>query len=141
PEGDGKGAEDYSLRYNYSPCFVTVGDHFIASSTLELCHELVDLLQKEGKSWSLTRQVQLDDTCARHASCEAKVKEVVQQLAEVKDADERGKLIDELQKVEAERRTCAKQLDELVRRKEQQTVRDVKGSPAAARSQVYAAGG
>jgi hypothetical protein len=37
------------LRYNFSPCFVRVGNQFIASSTLELCHELIDLLEKEAK--------------------------------------------------------------------------------------------
>jgi hypothetical protein len=36
-------------RFNFSPCFVTVGRHFVASSTAELCHELIDLLEKEAK--------------------------------------------------------------------------------------------
>ncbi|HEY7426904.1 MAG TPA: hypothetical protein VH682_21895 [Gemmataceae bacterium] len=36
------------LRFNFSPCFTRVGDQFIACSTIELCRELVDLLQKEG---------------------------------------------------------------------------------------------
>jgi hypothetical protein len=35
------------LRFNFSPCFTRVGDQFVASSTTELCRELVDLLQKE----------------------------------------------------------------------------------------------
>jgi hypothetical protein len=37
------------VRFNFSPCFVTVGNQFIASSTIELCHELIDLLEKETK--------------------------------------------------------------------------------------------
>jgi hypothetical protein len=36
------------LRFNFSPCFTRVGDQFVASSTIELCRELVELLQKEG---------------------------------------------------------------------------------------------
>jgi hypothetical protein len=40
-------AED--IRFNFSPCFVTIGNQFIASSTLELGHELIDLLEKEVK--------------------------------------------------------------------------------------------
>jgi hypothetical protein len=45
------------IRFNFSPCFVVVGDQFIASSTLELCHELIDLVKKEqraGKKGSAT---------------------------------------------------------------------------------------
>jgi hypothetical protein len=38
------------IRFNFSPCFVIVGNQFVACSTIELCHELVDLLQKESKS-------------------------------------------------------------------------------------------
>lgn len=40
-------AED--LRFNFSPCFVTVGNQFIASSCIDLCHELIDLVEKEAK--------------------------------------------------------------------------------------------
>jgi hypothetical protein len=36
-------------RFSYSPAFVTVGNQFIVSSTIELAHELVDLLDKEAK--------------------------------------------------------------------------------------------
>ncbi len=35
------------IRFNFSPCFTTVGDQFIASSTLELCRDLIDQVQKE----------------------------------------------------------------------------------------------
>src|SRR5207249_1453299 len=37
------------LRFNFSPCFVAVGNQFVASSTLEIGHELIDLLAKEPK--------------------------------------------------------------------------------------------
>ena len=36
------------LRFNFSPCFRRVGNQFVVCSTIELCRELVDLLQKEG---------------------------------------------------------------------------------------------
>ena len=38
------------IRFNFSPCFVTVGNQFVISSTLQLCHELVDLLDQEAAS-------------------------------------------------------------------------------------------
>jgi hypothetical protein len=37
------------IRFNFTPCFVTVGNYFIASSTTELCHDLIDLVEKESK--------------------------------------------------------------------------------------------
>jgi hypothetical protein len=39
-----------TLVYNFSPCFVAVGDQFLAASTIELGHEMIDLLQKEAKN-------------------------------------------------------------------------------------------
>jgi hypothetical protein len=36
------------LRFNFSPCFTRVGDQYVVCSTIELCRELVELLQKEG---------------------------------------------------------------------------------------------
>jgi hypothetical protein len=35
------------IRFNFSPCFTTVGNQFVVSSTMELCREVVDLLKKE----------------------------------------------------------------------------------------------
>jgi hypothetical protein len=35
------------LRFNFSPCFFAIGKFYVISSTLELGHELADLLQKE----------------------------------------------------------------------------------------------
>jgi hypothetical protein len=35
------------VRFNFSPCFTRVGDQFVWCSTIELCRELIDLLQKE----------------------------------------------------------------------------------------------
>jgi hypothetical protein len=37
------------IRFNFSPCFARVGDQFIFCSTVELCRELVDLLQSAPK--------------------------------------------------------------------------------------------
>jgi hypothetical protein len=42
-------SEAASFRYNFSPCFTRVGNQFVVSSTLELCRDLVDLLQKEAR--------------------------------------------------------------------------------------------
>jgi hypothetical protein len=39
-----------NLRFNFSPCFVTVGDQFLASSTIELGRQMVDLLQQEKQA-------------------------------------------------------------------------------------------
>lgn len=36
------------IRFNFSPCFTRVGDQFVLCSTIELCRELVDALEKEG---------------------------------------------------------------------------------------------
>jgi hypothetical protein len=53
------------LRFNFSPCFVRVGNQFVVSSTLELAHELIDLLDKEARdttargSPSTTARIQL----------------------------------------------------------------------------------
>jgi hypothetical protein len=41
--------DDTNFRFNFSPCFTRVGNQFVYCSTLELCRELVDLLQKEAK--------------------------------------------------------------------------------------------
>jgi hypothetical protein len=38
------------IRFNFTPCFVTVGDQFVVSSTFELARELVDLLQEEKRA-------------------------------------------------------------------------------------------
>ncbi len=38
------------LRFNFTPCFTRVGDQFVVASTVSLCRELVDLLQKERTS-------------------------------------------------------------------------------------------
>jgi hypothetical protein len=38
------------LRFNFSPCFVRVGNQFVFCSTIEFARELVDLLQEEARS-------------------------------------------------------------------------------------------
>lgn len=46
---DGKFKGDVNgIRFNFSPCFVAVGNQLAVCSTLELCHELTDLLEKEA---------------------------------------------------------------------------------------------
>ena len=37
------------IRFNFTPCFVRVGNQFVICSTVDLCKELVDLLQSEAK--------------------------------------------------------------------------------------------
>jgi len=41
--------DDTDIRFNFSPCFVAVGKQFMAASTIELGHELIDILEKEAK--------------------------------------------------------------------------------------------
>jgi hypothetical protein len=38
------------IRFNFSPCFTHVCDQFVICSTMELCRELIDLLQAEEKA-------------------------------------------------------------------------------------------
>jgi hypothetical protein len=38
------------LRFNFNPCFARVGNQFVICSTVDLCRELVDLLQAEAKA-------------------------------------------------------------------------------------------
>jgi hypothetical protein len=49
PENGKVPGDANDTRFNYSPSFVTVGNQFVVSSTLELAHELVDLLEAEAK--------------------------------------------------------------------------------------------
>jgi len=37
------------IRFNFSPCFFSVGKQWVIASTMELGHELCDLLMKEDK--------------------------------------------------------------------------------------------
>jgi hypothetical protein len=47
---DGELKQDTNdIRFNFSPCFTRVGNQFILCSTLDLCRELIDLLQEEAK--------------------------------------------------------------------------------------------
>src|SRR5262249_55396309 len=54
PENGQVKGYDPDLLLNYSPCFVAVGNQFIASSTIELAHELIDLVDKEGSNPPVT---------------------------------------------------------------------------------------
>jgi hypothetical protein len=48
PEDETLKGDVNDLRFNFTPCFTRVGDQFVVSSTVALCRELVDLIQKEG---------------------------------------------------------------------------------------------
>ncbi|MFL5048461.1 MAG: hypothetical protein ACJ8EA_26815, partial [Xanthobacteraceae bacterium] len=49
PEGAALKGDINDVRFNFSPCFVRVGNQFVWCSTVELCRELVDLLRKEDR--------------------------------------------------------------------------------------------
>jgi hypothetical protein len=50
---DGKFPADVGdFRFNFSPCFCAVGNQFFVSSTLDLGHELIDLLDQEAAQGS-----------------------------------------------------------------------------------------
>lgn len=63
PEDAPYKGDEGSYRFNFSPSFTRVGNQFVASSTTELCRELVDELQKEAKqspdAAAFTRQARL----------------------------------------------------------------------------------
>jgi hypothetical protein len=134
PEGGKLKGDDNYVRFNYSPCFVTVGDQFVASSTLELCHELVDLLQREVRDRSPEGDKRFMEAKARYNILETQLGKAIARLAQTKDVKERSQLIAELQEIEAGRVKCAGRLDALQARLR-------KGSPAAALAEVYAEGG
>ncbi|MFL5342249.1 MAG: DUF3352 domain-containing protein [Gemmataceae bacterium] len=50
PEKGTLAADPENLRFNFSPCFCSVGNQFAACSTLEFCRDVIDALQKEQKS-------------------------------------------------------------------------------------------
>jgi hypothetical protein len=47
PEEDNLKIDANNIRFNFLPCFVTVGKQFVACSDMDLCRELIDLLDKE----------------------------------------------------------------------------------------------
>jgi hypothetical protein len=49
PEDKPLKADVNDIRFNFSPCFFQLGKHFVVSSTIELGHELADLLIEEDK--------------------------------------------------------------------------------------------
>src|SRR5262249_35905741 len=46
-QGKFPGGDVNKIRFNFSPAFVKVGDQFVISSTIELAHKLVDVIEKE----------------------------------------------------------------------------------------------
>ena len=49
PEDDSYASDVDNYRFNFSPSFAVAGNQFVASSTVELCRELVGLVQQEAK--------------------------------------------------------------------------------------------
>jgi hypothetical protein len=47
PEDAKVPGDDGNIRFNFTPCLVKVGKQFVVSSTLELAHDLIDVLVKE----------------------------------------------------------------------------------------------
>jgi hypothetical protein len=57
---DGKFPDDpQNLRFNFTPTFAAVKDQFIAASSVELCKELIDLIQKEDRAKPITQNLQM----------------------------------------------------------------------------------
>jgi len=50
PEDAGLEDDTENIRFNFAPCFVAVGNQYVISSTFDLAHELVDILQKEART-------------------------------------------------------------------------------------------
>jgi hypothetical protein len=50
PEDGQFPADTENIRFNFTPCFATVGNQFILSSSIELCHELIDIVKKEASA-------------------------------------------------------------------------------------------
>jgi hypothetical protein len=136
-DGQLKGDEGY-LRFNYSPCFVAVGNQFVACSTLELCHQLVDLLQKEVQVAALVNVKQRDETQAKLAVLDAQINAASAELAKTTDRQARSRLIAQLQQLDKECRTCTELCEQLTKSKPSVAH---EGDSAAVRSQFYALGG
>src|SRR5262249_10176056 len=43
-------ADVNDLRFAFAPCYARVGNQLVAASRMELCRELIDILQKEQKN-------------------------------------------------------------------------------------------
>jgi hypothetical protein len=50
PEDEKLANDDADFRFNFSPCFVAVGNQFMMASTIELGGKLIDILDKEAKT-------------------------------------------------------------------------------------------
>lgn len=131
---DGKlsGDNEY-LRFAYSPCFATVGNQFIASSTLELCRELVDLIEKERAGLPQVKQ-QMDEAKAKLTQAESQLQLTIAKLSTAADVDERSQLIARVQQLENERIAQEKRLTALGRAATGPAL------PVAVRTQAYAQG-
>lgn len=135
-DGKLKGDDGY-VRFNYSPCFVTVGDQFVACSTLELCHDLVDLLQKEARPTEAAGVHQQDEANAKLAVIESQIALAAAELSATKDKSKRSGLIARLQELDKASAACAARLEGLTKT----AAPSARGLADAVRTQVYAAGG
>jgi hypothetical protein len=52
PENKPFKGDTEDVRFNFSPSYATVGNHFVVASTVELAREMVDLLEKESQTTS-----------------------------------------------------------------------------------------
>ena len=110
-----------------------VGNQFIASSTLELCRELVDMVKKERGGLTQVQQ-QVDEVKAQIAQAESQLQLTIARLSTAADVEERSQLLSRAQKLEADR---------LAQEKRVATLRQTAAGPAlqvAARTQAYAKG-
>jgi len=56
---EGKLANDpQNLRFNFVPSFAIAGDMVVAASNIELCKELIDIVQKEDRSKRISQNMQ-----------------------------------------------------------------------------------
>lgn len=141
-EGDKKRPEIRFAKANFTPSFVRVGNQFIVSSTMELGHELIDLLEKEKKGGAENKTA---DAKAELDKLEGKVDSLIKQLAELKTKKGRSKMIADLAKTDKERAKLAKQVKDAAKA----PVANAPGSPvgasddsnAAGRSRLYSSGG
>lgn len=126
-------------RYSYSPCFAVVGRQFVACSTLELCHELVDLLHKEAQHFAPSKELQ--QARAKLAVTEKELTALIARLPEVKEVVERSKIIAELQVFENKRVAETRSVEQQAKAASAKAAKAAGMIPAAVRTQFYSAGG
>ncbi len=53
------GIDPQNLRFNFTPTFAQVKNQFVAASSVELCKELIDILEKEDRARPITQNMQM----------------------------------------------------------------------------------